>query len=561
MEKEEETGKTSRRQYITGIVGLGVGAAVGYGIATAVTPPAPAPGEVRTVTVTETKTGPGEVAYGVGGTLRVSQAYEPITVNPNITMAGDVWGAQVEHMVFDRLVDVLYDRTGKSIVHVPMIATKWIVEDEGKTYIFNIREGVKWHKGYGELTAEDVAWNVNDTVQNKRARVSVYYFVKKAEVLDDYQVAIYLEKPFAPFLSTIAYQGLSLIPKKAYEEIGHEAFGHNPVGSGPFEFDKWMTGDYIRLKKFKDYWKEGIPMVDEIIYKPMPDLFTKTQALLAGELDIVDNADYKDIASLEQNPDLRVSRIDGWNFDFISFRIDKLAKPDESPFQNVKVRQAVNYAVDREEIVKSVYYGYARPTVLPLMPHDLGYTTKKYFPDTADLDMAKKLLDEAGYGDGFEFTVITGMKSNLKREIEVVQAQLAKVNIKMNIELMEYGAWVSQYWIDPYQKKFIAAHGDVDRVTDDADSGMWWFYHTDTIGWNGLDAPGVDQILEEARTTLDTVKRHELYLKALDIVIPASQYVYLVTRQLAQPTRKNVHGFYSRPKENFYQFDEVYLSE
>lgn len=500
----------------------------------------------------------------VGGTLRVSQAYEPITINPNITMAGDVWGAQVEHMIFDRLVDVQYDRTGKSIVHIPMIATNWKTEDDGKTYIFDIRQGVQFHKGYGELTAEDVAWNVNDTVQNKRARVSVYYFVKSAEVLNDYQVAIYLEKPFAPFLSTIAYQGLSIIPKKAFEAIGNESFGTNPVGSGPFVFDKWLSGDYIRLVKNENYWKQGIPMVDEIIYKPMPDNFTKTQALINNELDIIDSTDYKDVGSLTANPDINVNRVDGWNFDFLSFRIEELLKAGEdSPFADVRVRQAVNYAVDRQEIVDSVYYGYARPTCLPLMPHDLGYTTKKYFPDTADLTKAQQLLAEAGYGEGFSVKVITGNKSNLVREIQVVQAQLAKVKINIEIESMEYGAWVNQYWIPPADKAFLMAHGDVDRVTDDSDSGLWWFYYPETIGWTGLDtvATGVGKILEEARTTLDPAVRHQLYQSALDVVIPQSQYIYLVTRQMVQPSRKTAHNYYPRPKENFYQFDEVYLSQ
>ncbi len=536
-----------RRHYLKTVAVLGAGVAVGGAAGWLLK----SSGEV-----------PGDQVSTGGGTLRVAHAYEPITINPNITMAGDVWGAQVEHMIFDRLVDVLYDRTGKSIVHVPMIATGWKNEDEGKTFIFDIRQGVQWHKGYGELTAEDVAWNVNDTVQKQRARVSVYYFVKNAEVLSKYQIAIYLEEPFAPFLSTIAYQGMSVIPKAAYEQIGHEGFGRNPVGSGPFVFKEWLEGNYVKLVKNENYWRKGLPLVDEIIYKPMPDNFTKTQALLNDELDIIDACDYKDIPSLEANPDITVNRVDGWNFDFLSFRIDKLlAAGEDSPFSDVRVRQAVNYAVDRQEIVDNVYYGYARPTCLPLMPHDLGYTTKKYFPDRADLTKAQQLLDDAGYSEGFSVTVITGNKSNLLREIQIVQAQLAKVKISIEIESMELGAWVSKYWIPFDEKTFIMSHGDVDRVTDDSDSGMWWFYYPETIGWTGLDtvATGAAKLLEEARTTLDPAVRHQKYQEVLDIVIPQSEYVYLVTRQMVQPTRKRVRNFYPKPKENFYQFDEVYL--
>jgi peptide/nickel transport system substrate-binding protein len=226
----------------------------------------------------------------------------------------------------------------------------------------------------------------------------------------------------------------------------------------------------------------------------------------------------------------------------------------------VRVRQAVNYAVDRQEICDAVYYGYARPTCLPLMPHDLGYTTKKYFPDTADLNKAQQLLDEAGYGDGFETTVITPSATALKREIEVIQAQLAKVNIKLNIDMYDMGAWISQYWVPFDEKQFIMSHGDVDRVTDDSDSGLWWFYYPETIGWTGLDSPEAATLLEDARTAVDPNERHNLYLKILDIVIPQSQYVYLVTRQLSQPTSKNVYNYYAKPKMNFYQFDECYLS-
>jgi peptide/nickel transport system substrate-binding protein len=538
--------KESKRNYLKTVGVLGAGLAIGAGAGWVLKPSDGAGGPVTTG----------------GGALRVAQFAEPITINPNITMAGDVWGAQVEHMIFDRLVDVLYDRTGKSIVHVPMIATGWVTEDEGKTYIFDIRQGVQWHKDYGELTAEDVAWNVNDTVQQQRARVSVYYFVQRAEVLSDYQVAIYLEEPFAPFLSTIAYQGLSVIPKAAYESIGHENFGRNPVGSGPFIFDQWLEGDFIKLVKNPNYWKKGLPLVDEITYKPIPDAFTKTQALINDELDIIDGVDYKDVESLEANPDITVNRVDGWNFDFLSFRIDKLLKAgEETPFSDVRVRQAINYAVDRQEIVDSVYFGYARPTTIPLMPHDLGYTTKKYFPDTADIPKAQQLLDDAGYGDGFTVTVITGNKSNLLREIQIIQAQLAKVNINLEIESMELGAWVNQYWIPFDEKEFIMSHGDVDRVTDDSDSGLWWFYYPETIGWTGLDTvqSGVSKLLEEARTNTDPAIRHQKYQQVLDLAIPESQYVYLVTRQMIQPTRKRVQNYYPKPKENFYQFDEVYL--
>lgn len=191
-----------------------------------------------------------------------------------------------------------------------------------------------------------------------------------------------------------------------------------------------------------------------------------------------------------------------------------------SPFQDVRVRQAVNYAVDREELVNAVYYGYARPTCLPLMPHDLGYTTKKYFPDKADLTKAQELLDDAGYSEGFETTVITPSASALKREIEVIQAQLAKVKITLNIDMFDMGAWVSKYWIPPEEKQFIISHGDVDRVTDDSDSGLWWFYYPETIGWTGLDSPDAAKLLEDARTAVDKNVRHQLYLQILDIVIP-----------------------------------------
>ncbi|MBI3085072.1 MAG: ABC transporter substrate-binding protein, partial [candidate division NC10 bacterium] len=283
-----------------------------------------------------------------GGTLRIGLYSDPNTLNC-MESAGDPVQQNIITGIFDSLVVVDYK---DSTVH-PGLATKWKPLDD-KTWLVTLRKGVQFHKGYGEMTAEDAAFTMNYIVKNKTNAYTYVTFVDRAEVVDRYTVKYTLTAPFAPFLVTSLFYGSGMVvSKKAFEERGFKAFNRDPVGTGPFEFVEWSPAAQIILKRFDKYWDRGKPYLDRIHYRIVPDAFVRLNMLKNGEIDMFTHPDFKDLKALQEDPRLVVASRAGHNFDFIAFNLKR------KPFDNKKVRQAIAWAIDRKEIVDNVYYGHA----------------------------------------------------------------------------------------------------------------------------------------------------------------------------------------------------------
>lgn len=523
---------------------MGVGGAVGY---------VAAPGKVQVVTERVASRTP------YGGTVRIGVSSEAAVLNPFFG-SGDVNNMQLVGNVFNTLVNI--DRNGN---FVPELATSWWQPDP-LTWRFNLREGVQFHKDYGELTADDVAWTVNTIIQEKKPQSFLFGSVKGAEVLDKYLVQYNLSAPFGPFLATAIRQGSNVISKKAYTEKGEAAFGRDPVGTGPFEFVEWKSGDHITLKKFDKYWREGKPFLDELVWRPIPDTLVKQTMLRTGELDIIDRPLYKDIGTLSEEKSIRVDSIPGWNWDYLAFRVRPDATNDvNAPTEKgMKLRQAISYAIDRQQIAKEIYYGYATPTDIPFPPGFLGRTGEDpghYYPMNGDLDKAKQLLNEAGYPNGFEISCITSDKQNLRQELELVQAQLKRVGITLSIQTLDMAGFITKW---DREGSYEMLDEDITVMTPDPDATIYWFYHEGSWTYPNNFNPDVDKLLEGERQSSDPEERKRLLRQILDMVIPGSKavdpfQVYLVHVQVINILNRKIVNFQPQPDETKFMFEDVML--
>lgn len=487
-----------------------------------------------------------------GGTLVVGQFAEPVGLNP-ITRLGDPVGDQVRGNIYNSLVT--WDAKQRKVL--PALATEWTQKDE-TTWVFKLREGVQFHGGYGEFTAEDVEFNVNYTVENKKGRVNLYSFVKGAAAIDKYTVEYYLEKPFAPFLvtTTAGTAGL-MVSKKAYDEMGEEEFNRHPIGTGPFEFVSWTSGESIEFKKFEQYYKEGLPKLDRLIFRPFEDPFVRLSALQTGEIHFMDNPDYKDVEALRAENTIQVFETPGWAWDWLVFNMDT-AKPHNAAVQNKAVRQAISYAIDREALAKIAYQGFATPVDNPYPPGFITYTKDLLrYPKNADLDKARELLESAGYGDGFELSIITVEKAVNRRELEILTDQLDKVGITVKPEPLDGATWVQRTLRD---HEMEAGLRFVNLESPDPDSATYFFWHSGGVASVGYSNPTVDELLDQSRTSQSEAERIETFNKLTEIMLEDVHMLYLVRPTLVRVANAKIQGYEPSNSEIEVLFEGVSIS-
>ncbi|MBW2146944.1 MAG: ABC transporter substrate-binding protein [Deltaproteobacteria bacterium] len=483
-----------------------------------------------------------------GGVLTVSQFTDPFNLNPMFHKA-DLHMNRIAYNLYDPLVD--WDFEKKKLV--PALAIKWYQKDP-KTWIFKLRKGVQFHKGYGELTAEDVAFTVNYIIRKKTPSKFLFDFVKEAVVIDKYTVQYNLEQPHAPFLLSAA-SGIAgrIVSKKAFEEKGVDAFNRDPVGTGPYEFVEWVPADHITIKRFEGYWEKGKPYIDKIIWKTVPAVYTAQTMLRTGQIDFLPDPNFKDIKRLKKQENLEVQSTGGANWDYITFDCAK------SPFDKKEVRQAIGYAIDRQAIVDAVYYGWADPDDDPLPSGYLGADPDiQVYPNRPDIAKAKELLTKAGYPNGFETTIITSAKENLRRATQIVAEQLKKIGINVKVEQLDQATYVKRV---RGASDFKVELEDIGIMSMDPDSTFWWFHHSGTVRMHGHENPTTDKLLEQGRIEQDPVKRASIYQDITRQILEESPYVYIAHVSAVNVYNKALKGYKITPLGNMLMFKDTWLDQ
>ena len=429
----------------------------------------------------------------------------------------------------------------------PQIAESWEQIDD-VTYRFKIRQDVKFHDG-SALTVEDVKFSLDRAI----ASASVSYivdFIKEVKVVDDTTVEVILHAPYAPALRNLAVPFAAIVPK-AIVEKDEDAFILNPVGSGPYKFVEWKQGDSIKLKAFDEYM-DGKPETQNLIMKVVPETAQRLIALETGDIDIAYDLSPNDVQKAIDNDTIEVLEGPGLSCSYITFNMNK------APFDNPKVREAINYAIDRQLIVDSIMSGRAEVADDLIAPGVFGYYGSGVYEH--NVEKAKVLLKEAGYENGFTTSLMTNDGQARIDLCTAVQAMLSEVGITCNIDVMEFGAYIQKATNGEHE---MALCGWV-TSTKDADYTYYSLEHSSKQGASGnrsfIHDPEIDKLVQDGRTVSDPEKRKEIY-KELSIKLKEiNNNAPIYYNKINVGTNNKVEGFILDPI-GYHPLDHVKMAK
>ena len=470
-------------------------------------------------------------------TLIVGHGADAKSLDPHAS--NDQPSSRVNKQIYETLIV-----QNEAMELVPGLATKWTQIDE-LTYEFELKKGVKFHNGE-ELKASDVVFTFLRAIDSPQ--VSAIVGVNNPEkgildpskivVIDDYKVQIGTYRPYGPLLTHLAHPAASILNEKAVNEKGAD-YGQNPVGTGPFMLSKWNTGDSIELVRFEEY--HGTPAkVKNLIMRVITENANRTIELETGGVDIAYDIAAPDVKKVEENSNLIMLRDANLSTTYIGFNSAK------GPFADVRVRQAVNYALDMDSIVEAVYLGTGSPAKGPLGPNIFG-SNQSLKPYGYDVAKAKELMKEAGLENGFKTSIWTN-ENQLRMDIaEIAQNQLKEIGIEAEVKVMEFAAYLTATEKGEHDM-FILGWG---TVTGDPDYGLYPLFHSSQHGAAGnrtfYTNAEVDSLLEKGRTATDAKEREDAYKKAQEIIRDEAPWVFTWIGENLTGTAKNVKGFKQHP--------------
>lgn len=438
-----------------------------------------------------------------------------------------------------------------------VLAESYTVSDDGLVYTIKLRQGVKFQDGT-DFNAAAVKANLDraSNVDNKLKRYNLYKNIASTEAVDAATVKVTLKQPFSAFINILAHPATAMISPAALEKYGKE-IGFHPVGTGPYTLETWNQTDFVKVKKNADYWQKGLPKLDSITWRPVVDNNTRAAMLQTGEAQFAFPIPYEQAAVLEKNNKLELVASPSIMQRYISMNVT------QKPFDNPKVREAINYAINRQALVKVAFAGYATPAtgvVPPSLAYAQSYPEWKYDPAKA-----RELLKEAGFPNGFSTTLWSSHNhSTAQKVLQFTQQQLAQVGIKAQLTAMDAGQRAAEVeakgqkesGVRMFYTGWSASTGEADWALSPLFATQNWppalfntaFYSN----------PQVDKDLVEALKTTNSEEKARLYKDAQDTIWKESPWVPLVVEKLVSAHNKNLTGFYIMPDTGF-SFDNADL--
>ena len=466
----------------------------------------------------------GGTAGGYKNTLTWAQGADVTSLDPH--QGKETPAVQVNTQIFDTLVTV--DPETNEVV--PQIAESWEQTDD-QTYVFKIREGIKFHDG-SDLTAEDVKFSL-DRARNSAAVSYIVNFIEEVTVDDDHTVTVKTTAPYAPTLRNLAIPFAAIVPK-AVVEADENAFIQNPVGSGPYKFVEWTHGDHVTLKAFDDYYA-GKPETENLIMKVIPETSQRTIALETGEVDLAYDLAVNDIPKVNSDDKLTVYEIPSLTCWYVSMNMNK------KPFDNPKVREAMSMAIDRQTIIDTINAGSGQTADAIIAPAVFGYYStgvKEYNPTKA-----KELLAEAGYPNGFSTTLWVNDNQSRIEMCQAMQAMLLEVGVQCNLEVLEFGSFISRTTAGDHDLAYFGWT----TSSGDADYSYYSLEHSTQQGAAGnrsfLADPDVDKLIEEARSNTNEEERKELYKELAIKLDEINNNIPVYYSSINVGANKKVEGF------------------
>lgn len=504
-----------------------------------------------------------------GGTLVMIVQPEPPTLASYQSTSGPV--GQVATKVYDGLLE--YDFNLKPI---PSLATSWTVSPDGKTITFKLRDGVKFHDGK-PFTSADVQFSIMEVLKkvHPRAPTTTFREIESIDTPDALTAVMHLRHPAPYLLMGLSGYESPMLPKHLMQgtNLQSSPLANAPVGTGPFKFVEWKKGEYVRLDRNPDYWKRGQPYLDRIVCRFIADAATRSAAMETGEaqlggLGAIPNVD---IARLKAMPQITTTTK---GYEMLSPMVMLDFNTKKKPFDNVKVRQAIAYAIDRKFVVDNVWFGFGKPATGPISSNFKA--TGMYTADVKNynvpngIDIANKLLDEAGYprkADGIRFEIvhdITPYGEEWKRYGEYVQQVLAKLGIKATLRYEDVATWLRRVYTS---YDFQLTNNWVQTQADPV-IGVHRFYWSKTITPGAVfvndaqwSSPKTDELMEQAAVETDPAKRNNMYHELQKLLVEASPYVWVFELDFVTVENKMVKDAIVSPLGLYTSFDRAWLDK
>jgi len=495
-----------------------------------------------------------------GGTIISASIGDASVLLP--PLASDSASFDIIGLVYDTVLK--YD---KDLNLIGELAESWEVKNDGKEIVFHFYKNIKWHDGK-PFTADDVIFTYNVIVDPKTptAYSGQYKDIEKITKIDDYTVSVKYKISFAPALSSWA--GFQVIPKHLLQgkDITKSPLRFKPIGTGPYKFVKWKTGDRILLKANKEYFA-GSPYINNYLYRVIPDQATIFLELKAGGIDesgLTPLQFVRQTNTKSFKEKFNKFNYIGFNYTYLGYNLKK------ELFKDKRVRQAISYAINKEEIISSVLYKQGIVATGPYKPGTWYYNpnVKKY---EYNINKAKQLLKDSGWiekkKDGilyknnkpFEFTLMTN-QGNKQRNLaaEIIQQRLKEVGIKMNIRIIEWSSFINEFI---NKRKFDAIILGWGLDTDPDQYDIWSSTKTKPEEFNFISYNNkeVDKILDEARHTFNKEKRKLLYYKFQEILAEEQPYTFLYVPYSLVAVNKKIKGITPAPAGISYNFTKWYI--
>jgi peptide/nickel transport system substrate-binding protein len=473
-----------------------------------------------------------------GGTLTVVLDGEIDTIDPHKSVT--IVGSQVWPNIFESLVK----QTANLDAVEPLLAESWEQPDD-VTYIFKLRQGVKFHNGK-DFKAEDVKYSFDRVMDEATgaSRRPDFLPVKSVDVVDDYTVQFNMNAPYGPFLSKL--ENLAIMPSNQTTDPAQD-----PIGTGPFKFKEWITGQSITLDKNPDYWQPGRPYLDGIVYRPIAEPSTRIVELQTGNVDVLNAVPAKDVATLEADANLTVHRNAGVTRDHLGFNM-------ESPLfkDNPNLRKAIAWAIDRQTIADTILYGLATPAQVAIPTSHWAYNQAVDGAYGFDLAKAKEFYDQAD-PKPTEITVkVSPTYPDQPKMAELMQPALKELGIDLKIEQLEWSTWIDTVVVQgDYDMEIVLISGG-----SDPDDFFYQWHHTGEVFnlWRYSD-PEMDALLEEGRTTVDQAQRKEIYDKIQQKLIDDVPLAHIIYRDQVMATNAAVQNFPMR-LDSVLRFTDTWLN-
>lgn len=507
---------------------------------------------LRTAIVAMSLLGPGasaalaskDVVFAVASTFTTTDPYD----------ANDTLSQAMAKSFYEGLFG--FDKDMKLI---PVLAESYTVSGDGLVYTIKLRSGVKFQDGT-DFNAEAVKVNFDRATNpdNHLKRYGLYSVIAKTEIVDAHTARITLKEPFSAFINDLAHPSGVMISPAALKQWGSKGIAFHPVGTGPFKFVEWKQPDYLRVEKFDGYWRKGYPKVDSITWRSVVDNNSRAALMQTGAAQFTFPVPYELAGVLKAKPGIELVAAPSIVLRYLSMNTQ------QKPFDNLKVREAIAYAINTQALAKVAFSGYAIPAD-GVVPDAVEYSVK-LGPWPYDVAKAKRLLAEAGYPNGFETELWSGYNYSTAQKVsEFLQQQLLQIGVRTKITLLEAGQRVQQVesWPDPktapvrlYYIGWSSSTGEADwALRPLLDGGSWPPKLFNTAYYRNVK---VDADINGALATTDKAQKAQLYRDAQQRIWADAPWVPLVTEKLLSAHSTRLGGVYVMPDASF-NFTDINL--